>query len=841
MRSGLRIWGCLLLAAGLCGLTGCFGGSYNPSYFPWLCPPGDIIQTHPKPPGPGYYANFDPYAVRLEVHPISGVNPVGTQHVVLATVYDAQGKPRRSRRVEWSLAGKGNIIEVDESGHHPGRGYLDGPRRAVSFTNFGTHQLTRGNLDPKDDFVLRPGQTWCVVTSAEEGDTFLTAYAPGISDWDKRLTTVNIRWVDAGWVFPPPAQARAGTQHVFTTNVFRHTDKQPLANYRVRYRIVDGPPAVLLPSNTAEAFVVSDLKGNAQVAIAQKAPAPGINTVEVEIIRPPDPTQPSGSGVTVAKGMTTVEWLSPDVVLNHTGPLTAGVGQEIDYLIAVQNVGKIEAQAMTVTNPVPPGLQYLASDPPASVEGTTLTWTMGMLAPGQTHTIKTTFRAVKTGPVSNCAMVETVEGLKDTKCVTTDVTEPRLKVSLTGPNKGAVGEPLNFTITLENPGNGPAANVLLTAKLSQGLEPADLNPAEKGTRTITSQQGTLKPLEQRVIPLKLVPLEAGKQTVQVEASSNGLKAEAPVAVIDIVNPQLGVSLSGPKKRYVDRPAEWNITVTNPSDIVLGNVMVRYLLPPQLLFESATAGGVVNDKNEVVWDVGTLQPGQSKVLQVTTRAGKAPALVNNTVVATAEYNLQREATATMQIEGIPALRVEAIDTGDPVEVGKQVTYHVELTNTGSEAITQLEVIAKLPPELKRVGAVGPTAFTGTGQTVSFAKLPTLEPGKTLKYEIIASGEKPGDVRFRVDIVSPDLTTPVYEEESTTIIDPAALPVAPALNVPPIGAPGPLDPPAPGPGLTNNPAAPAANPDVTPVPIIGPGVVPPVPPPSFPSDAKPLPKG
>src|SRR5262245_2052628 len=50
---------CLLLPAALAALlSGCSisGLSQNPNYFPYLCLDGDIIRTHAKPPGKGYYA-----------------------------------------------------------------------------------------------------------------------------------------------------------------------------------------------------------------------------------------------------------------------------------------------------------------------------------------------------------------------------------------------------------------------------------------------------------------------------------------------------------------------------------------------------------------------------------------------------------------------------------------------------------------------------------------------------------------------------------------------------------------------------------------------------------------
>src|SRR3954452_8276944 len=116
---GRRVCLPLLLAACYCMLPGCFGGSSNPSYFPHLVPFGDIIQTHAKPIGPSYYANFDKYAVDLTVRPVDQTNPVRTQYVVMATVRDDKGKPLRDRRIEWMLEGVGHIVEVDESGCAP--------------------------------------------------------------------------------------------------------------------------------------------------------------------------------------------------------------------------------------------------------------------------------------------------------------------------------------------------------------------------------------------------------------------------------------------------------------------------------------------------------------------------------------------------------------------------------------------------------------------------------------------------------------------------------------------------------------------------------------------------
>src|SRR5262249_40101679 len=151
------------------------------------------------PSGFGYFADFDPYACRIEVRPKTVSTSVGAHQVLIATIYDKDGQPRRGRRVEWMLEGKGHIVEVDESGVAPGRGYKVDNRYAVSYTEYFEHIITRGNNDASDDFKVRPGQSWCVVSSPVEGDTQITVYAPEIYNWDHNIVTVQVFWLDVDW------------------------------------------------------------------------------------------------------------------------------------------------------------------------------------------------------------------------------------------------------------------------------------------------------------------------------------------------------------------------------------------------------------------------------------------------------------------------------------------------------------------------------------------------------------------------------------------------------------------------------------------------------------------
>jgi uncharacterized repeat protein (TIGR01451 family) len=775
-----------LLAAGLCPLTGCFGISQNPNYFPWLVPNGDVINTHAKPPGAAYYANFDPKAVRVEVRPVEQTVPVRTQLVLIATVYDVDGKPRRDRRIDWMLQGKGNLIDVDGSGCFNGRGHKVDSFWGYSFTNYHEHRITRGTNEPGDDFIVRPGQTWCVVSSAEEGDTYVTSFAPGIFNWEKSRVYSTIHWVDANWEFPPPARVRAGAEHVLTTRVFRHTDRQPLAKYRVRYKILDGPPAALTTATgrAPEAVAVSDLSGNASVGIAELGPLPGTSRVSVEVIRPPDPTTPSGAGIVLAQAVTTVEWLAAHVTIDHQGPPAVGVGQEIAYTTSARNDGAVESLTQTVTVDIPDGLRYLRSQPPALLEGKKLIWAFRNLAPGQAHTVQAFFQAPGPGTVTNCAAVVTDDGQRDQKCVTTQINQPALKLTLAGPASGVVGTPVTYQVTVSNPGTGALSNVRLSAAFDPALK------HQSGANPVALPLGTLAPLEQRVIspPLVLTPQQAGRLKTTVIATADGGLSDSQEHVLDVQRAALKVSLVGPPAKHADRPIEWNIRVTNPGDVPLTNLVLRDPLPPELSFVGATKGGIAQ-AGEVVWNLGTLPAHAEQIVQVTTRTARTPGKAVHKVTAAADAGVTDEDRKELQILGVPALRLEAVDVGDPAEVGKQVTYQVEVTNTGSLPANQVEIKAVIPDEMQILNATGTTEGKIDKQSVTFAKIEALQPGKSATYNIDVKALRPGDVRFRVVLTSQALREPVVEEESTSIYQASPPPgvSAPNAAVPPVPPP------------------------------------------------------
>jgi uncharacterized repeat protein (TIGR01451 family) len=757
----------------------------NPSYFPYWLPFGGVRQTHGKPVGPGYFANFDPYACRVEVRPVEQSLPVGAQHVIIATFYDASGQPRRARRVEWLLEGPGHIVEVDESGYAANRGYKVDNRYAVSHTDYLEHTITRGNDNPNDDFTIRPGQSWCVISSPIEGDTYVTVYCPEIHNWDRHKVTVTTHWVNAGWTIAPPASNRTGQPHMFTTHVYRVSDRIPVQGYRVRYTILDGPPATFVPpplqggdrggvgvsQRVAEA--ISDAQGNASVTLAQLQPAAGVNRIAVEIIRPPDPTQPTSPALIIGRGETYKEWAAPALSIQKLGPPTVSVGQVFNYTITVTNSGQIESDGLTVRDAVPDGTTFMSSSPAANQEGRELIWTLAPLPPGRSATIQASFRADRASTISNTASMISGDGIRADSTATTQVATPGLSVTKTGPETGFVGAPVTYQIAVRNTGNGPATNVMLLDEFDAGLE-----HAQSGSRPVELSVGTLGAGENRNYTLVLTPRREGRLINRVTATGDGGvsgSGQHTVTVSAPPRPQLGLSMTGPQFKYVRGQADFNIVVSNTGDTPLNNVVVRNQIPAEMSFVQASEGGQGQSGGQVVWNLGTLPPREERRLRVTAQADQVTPRAVNVAVATADPSLTERAETALEIRGAPGLRLELLDTRDPIEIGDSTTYEIRVTNQGTLEANGIEIVATVPPEMKLRSAVGPENSQAKieGRKITFPAQDNLQPGRELAYTVVVEASEAGDARFNVELKSTSLgPEPVRKSESTNIYKPTA---------------------------------------------------------------------
>ena len=723
-------------------------------------PPAGDDAPAAKPGGFPWYAALDPWAARVEVRPVELVTPLRAEHVLIATVVDAEGRPLPGRRVEWTLEGVGAIVDVDARGRLLFHGSKVDSRYAVSYTEHFEHAVGRNAANPADDFTIGPGQSWCVVSSAEEGDTHVTVFAPEVGDRGAGRVVVVRHWTDADWTPPPPVAGPPGGQQFLSASVFQRASRQPLAGCAVRYRILDGPPALFLPAQTTETTVVSNTTGVAPVVVAQSSPQAGRNRIGVEVLGRGD--------VLLASGETHADWQGPDVSLSAVMPSAVTVGQEAPCTIVIDNAGAADARLLTVRATIPEGCKYVRSDPPAYQQGNDLVWTLTGVAGRSRRTLQAVYVPSLAGTVTAKASLTGSDGHRDDQTAVCNVTPPRvasLKVWPSGPETGLVGNKVVYQVTVRNEGTAAATNVVLKAALDGGLE---YSPGKTGAETAV---GTLAAGESRIVALPVTAMKAGGAAAHLTVTADGNVAASADRPLTVQDPRLTLQLTGPAHGYVGQPTQWNLEVRNVGDAAVSQAVVSDLLPPEMTFVEATDGGQLQGR-EVVWALGDLPVGGQRKLRLTTTSARPTPTAANSARASGRVGgdaaeVRVQADASLAVLGLPAYKMTAEVHDDSVEVGGRTACRVEVKNTGSLPGDRVQVTATVPPEMRVVTASGPATYRVDGGRVTFAPLDTLPPGQTATYIVEVAAVKAGEARFRAELTTGTMPIPVVKETSMSV--------------------------------------------------------------------------
>ncbi|MCG8409358.1 MAG: DUF11 domain-containing protein [Phycisphaerales bacterium] len=229
------------------------------------------------------------------------------------------------------------------------------------------------------------------------------------------------------------------------------------------------------------------------------------------------------------------------------------------------------------------------------------------------------------------------------------------------------------------------------------------------------------------------------------------------------SPMVELTKRCPSLRYLGRNATFEITVTNRGTGTANDVVVTDVIPAGLDFVGADNGGT-RQGNNIVWRVGKLDAGQNRVLKATFLCNRIGRFKNSARVT---YCAEAVASCEMEVKGIPAILLECVDDPDPIEINGTLTYTITVTNQGTAVGTNIVINCTLPAQQEYVSATGPTNARAAGKNITFAPLPTLAAKAKATYRVKVRGVGEGDVRFRVELKSDQINTPVMETESTHI--------------------------------------------------------------------------
>jgi uncharacterized repeat protein (TIGR01451 family) len=448
---------------------------------------------------------------------------------------------------------------------------------------------------------------------------------------------------------------------------------------------------------------------------------------------------------------------TPSLTVLKSAPSEVQVGKPATFEISIRNSGKFTVAGVEIHDVVPKGTRLISTSPKATRgPGGKLVWPIGELRPGDQVKVQVQLMPITEGEIGSVASVV----FRSEVSARTTATQPRLSLTATAPRKVMIGESVTLKIRISNTGSGSATGVVLGQNVPAALKHPAGNQLE-------FEVGTLAPGEAREIELVLSAVQAGTVTNTLTVQADGNLTTETIAKFEVVAPALAVTIKGPNRRYLERRATYTVSISNPGTATAKGVELMTRLPKGLKFVKANNAGTYDSATHTVyWSLDELpsnETGTVTLIALPVEAGPQKLRVETK----SAQGLTASAEQTTRVEGLAAILFEVADVNDPIEVGEETTYEVRVVNQGSKASTDIVLVADLPVGILPISTAGPTRGVIEGQRVIFQALPRLAPKADTTYRIRVKGQRPGDLRIRVQLQTAEMTSPVTKEESTRV--------------------------------------------------------------------------
>lgn len=464
---------------------------------------------------------------------------------------------------------------------------------------------------------------------------------------------------------------------------------------------------------------------------------------------------------------------APFVTIRVRVSAQASPNDELEYRILVENHSPAEAHQVRVRNNIPTNAKFIrATPPPDSLEGE-LIWKLGSLPGNSSKEIKLVVMVTGTGEVDCISRVQYEHG----QVVKTQLASPLL-IKMTGPIQAMLYDTLSYQIDVFNTGNSELAGVQLTNIIPDGLEFLTSKPSTTGENPLVWNIGNIPSGQSKRLEFQVAAKKTGefinKATV---TTTSGMKKETS-SKVEVGEVKLSLNMGGPDHRNINRPASYQITITNSGNQIVRGIKVSSKLDASTQFLAASGGGK-NENGEVKWLIPQLAPKQRQTVQMVIRPTIPGTLKNRTEVTADKIITGWQVEKVTIFENNNGLITEIDKSIDPMEIGEQTALTLRLINYSQNPIKNLILNAISPDTTVVTEGRGPTNFSRQPDKVGFLPLPSLDPGKEVTYSLFLQAKKSGDATFRLEY-SADGGISGKAEETISILPSSK---APASNEPP----------------------------------------------------------
>jgi len=191
---------------------------------------------------------------------------------------------------------------------------------------------------------------------------------------------------------------------------------------------------------------------------------------------------------------------------------------------------------------------------------------------------------------------------------------------------------------------------------------------------------------------------------------------------------LEITKQGPSTAQLNEDIAYKIVVRNTGSAVAENVVVTDRLPDGLEHSSG--------KRSLVYEIGDLEPGASKTIDVSARATRRGEFTN---VASAKSSNAGEVTDQVITKILQRQLQLDVDCPQGSYLGKRARSSIIVTNPGDSPLTNVVIVAECDEQLKTVSNSG-NPQVGNGKMTW--RIPTLAPGQKISHNITSISKFPG---------------------------------------------------------------------------------------------------
>ena len=499
-----------------------------------------------------------------------------------------------------------------------------------------------------------------------------------------------------------------------------------------------------------------------------------------------------------ASAQTTVNASANLSLTKSDAPDPVLVGQPLTYTLTTQNAGPSSAPSVQLTDTLPAGVTFTSATPSqgtCSQASGTVTCALGTIANGGTATVTIVVAPQSQGSITNTASVSssaTDVNLANNSASAATLVDPVADLVVTksdSPDPALVGQPLTYTVGIQNSGPSSAPSVSMSDTLPAGVTFNSAVPSQgscsQSAGTVTCPLGTIANGASASIQITVTPQSTGSITNTASASStisDPNNANNSASAATLVDPSADLSLTkgdSPDPVLQGSELTYNLTVANAGPSSATSVVVTDTLPSGVTYNSglASQGSCVNSSGTVSCSLGTIASGANATIQIKVTPPATGQITNQASVASAVSDpsaANNTAGAVTNVDPIADLSLTKSDSPDPVASGQPLTYTLGIQNSGPSSAADVTVTDTLPGGVTYNSANPSQGTCSQASGTVTCNLGSLANGASASVEIVVTPSAGGSItnQASVSATTADPALVNNAASAVTTVDPVA---------------------------------------------------------------------